>query len=65
MRNLSKFAGSAHLDSICFYNSTKSGVYVRDERCATYNIGRASNCWPLFYAMPNVAGINSLVIYQS
>ncbi|XP_069692711.1 piggyBac transposable element-derived protein 4-like [Periplaneta americana] len=50
-----------------FYNSTKSGVDVVDALCATYNVGRVSNRWPLtiFYALLNVAGINSLVIYQS
>lgn len=50
---------------ITFYNSTKGGVDVVDEMCATYNCARNTRRWPMviFYSMLNVAGINSYVVY--
>lgn len=50
---------------ITFYNDTKSGVDVVDKMCATYNVARNTRRWPMvvFFAMLNVSGINSLVIY--
>ncbi|XP_046688877.1 uncharacterized protein LOC124374768 [Homalodisca vitripennis] len=51
-------------DIITFYNSTKSGVDVVDEKCGTY-----STCqrWPLvlFYHLLDIAGINGQVIFLS
>lgn len=52
---------------ITFYNSTKSGVDVVDELCATYNVSRNSKRWPLtiFFAMLNISGINANIIYRA
>lgn len=52
---------------ITFYNSTKGGVDTVDELCATYNVARNTRRWPMviFYALMNVAGINSQIIYIS
>lgn len=49
---------------ITFYNSTKGGVDVVDELCATYSVARKTRRWPLaaFYHVLNVVGVNSLVI---
>ena len=51
---------------ITFYNSTKAGVDVVDELCATYNVSRNAKRWPMtvFYAVMNVAAINSVIIYR-
>ena len=50
---------------ITFYNATKGGVDTADKMCATYNVARNIKQWPMvvFFAMPNVAGISSQVIY--
>ena len=50
---------------ITFYNATKGGVDTADQMCATYNVARNIKQWPkvVFFAMLNVAGINSQVIY--
>ena len=50
---------------ITFYNATKGGVNTADQMCATYNIARNIKRWPMvvFFAMLNVADINSQVIY--
>lgn len=52
---------------ISFYNSTKGGVDSLDQKCATYNTGRRTRRWPLavFYAVLNIAGVNSYVIHTS
>lgn len=52
---------------ICFYNSTKGGVDSLDQKCACYNVSRRSRRWPLtiFYAMVNIMGVNSHIIYNS
>lgn len=49
------------------YNATKSGVDVVDKLCATYNVARNVRRWPMviFFALLNVAGINSEVIHIS
>ena len=50
---------------ITFYNATKGGVDTADQMCATYNVARNIKRWPIvvFFAMLNVAGINSQIIY--
>lgn len=50
---------------ITFYNSTKGGVDTVDELCATYDVSRNTRRWPmvLFYALMNVAGINSQIVH--
>lgn len=50
---------------ITYYNAHKSGVDTADQMCATYNVQRNSQRWPMiiFYAMLNLGGINSLVIH--
>ena len=50
---------------ITFYNATKGGVDTADKMCATYNVARNIKQWPMvvFFAMLNVAGISSQVIY--
>ena len=52
---------------ITFYNSTKGGVDTVDELCATYNVARNTRRWPMviFYALLNIAGINSQIVYLS
>ncbi|CAH2085721.1 unnamed protein product [Euphydryas editha] len=51
---------------LTFYNSTKIGVDVVDELCAAYDVSRNSKRWPMtvFYAIMNVAAINSVIIYR-
>lgn len=51
---------------ITFYNSTKSGVDIVDQLCATYSVSRNTNRWPMviFYTILNVAAINAHVIYK-
>ena len=51
---------------ITFYNSTKGGVDNADKMCSTYDVSRNNRRWPMviFYAMMNIAGINSLVIHM-
>lgn len=50
---------------ITAYNSTKGGVDVVDQLCANYNCARSTRRWPMviFYALLNVGGINSMVLY--
>ncbi|KAK9736145.1 Transposase IS4 [Popillia japonica] len=54
-------------DIVTFYNSTKSGVDVVDKLGATYNCARNTRRWPMviLYALMNVAGINSQIIYTA
>ena len=48
-----------------FYNATKGGVDTADQMCATYDVARNIMRWlmVIFFAMLNLAGINSQVIY--
>ncbi|KAJ8949699.1 hypothetical protein NQ314_008163 [Rhamnusium bicolor] len=48
------------------YNSTKYGVDVVDQMCASYSIARNSRRWPLtvFFNIMIIGGINAPVIYQ-
>lgn len=50
---------------ITFYNQTKSGVDVVDEKCGTYSTSRRCLRWPLvlFYRLLDIACINAQVIY--
>lgn len=52
---------------VTYYNSTKSGVDVIDEKCATYSTSRRCRRWPLvlFYRLLDIAGINGQVIFTS
>lgn len=60
-----------HLESwkkteiITFYNGTKGGVDTAEQMCGTYSVQRNTQRWPMviFYAMMNIGGINSIVIY--
>jgi hypothetical protein len=51
---------------ITFYNVTKAAVDVVDQLCATYSCQRRTRRWPLavFFALINIAGINSYVLYN-
>ncbi|XP_039298345.1 uncharacterized protein LOC120354770 [Nilaparvata lugens] len=51
---------------VTFYNQTKSGVDTADQMCMTYSVSRNTKRWPMviFFAMLNVGGINSQVIYM-
>ena len=51
---------------ITFYNEAKGGVDTADQMCATYNVALNIKRWPMvvFFAMLNVACINSQAIYQ-
>ncbi|XP_022913435.1 piggyBac transposable element-derived protein 4-like [Onthophagus taurus] len=48
------------------YNNTKGGVDTVDKLCASYNCARITRRWPMvvFYALLNIAGINSIVIHK-
>ncbi|CAJ0957569.1 unnamed protein product [Ranitomeya imitator] len=50
---------------ITFYNATKGGVDTADQMCSTFNVSRNIKRWPMviFFAMLNLGGINSQVIY--
>lgn len=50
---------------ITFYNQTKSGVDVIDEKCGTYSTSRRCLRWPLclFYRILDIACINAQVIH--
>lgn len=49
------------------YNRTKSGVDTMDYMTENYTVARTSARWPLtiFYALMNIGGINSQIIYQA
>ena len=51
--------------AVTFYNATKGGVDMADQMRATYNVARNIKQWTMvvLFAMLNVAGINSQVIY--
>jgi hypothetical protein len=51
---------------ITFYNATKCGVDVFEEKCALYNTAR-SRRWPLTIvcALLNIAGVNGHIIYEA
>lgn len=53
-------------EMIMTYNATKSGVDTVDKLCSDYNCARNTRRWTMviFYAMLNVAGINSFVIHN-
>ncbi|KAB0803065.1 hypothetical protein PPYR_00035 [Photinus pyralis] len=52
---------------ITYYNSTKGGVDNLDKLCATYNVARNTRRWPMvvLYALLNIAGVNSQLIYAA
>ena len=52
---------------ITFYNKTKGGVDKVDELKSTYSVSRKSARWPLtvFFALMNIAGINSQIVFES
>ncbi|KAB0804070.1 hypothetical protein PPYR_01040 [Photinus pyralis] len=54
-------------EMILDYNASKGGVDTVDKLCASYNCARNTRRWPMviFYAILNVAGINSMVLYFS
>lgn len=47
------------------YNETKGAVDTVDKMCAVYSVSRITNRWPLalFFAILNIAGINSQILY--
>lgn len=52
---------------VMFYNMTKSGVDIVDEKCGTYSTSRRCKRWPLalFYRLIDISGINAQVIFLS
>lgn len=52
---------------VSFYESTKLGVEIVDELCATYDVSQTARQWPVvvFYSLMNIAGVNSQIIYVS
>lgn len=54
-------------DIITYYNVTKCGVDLADQKMAAYNVSRSTRRWPMviFYNLLNIAGINAHVICQS
>lgn len=63
--NIDRNSGKPEI--ILDYNNTKGGVDIVDRLCSNYNVARNTKRWPMviFYAILNVAGINSLVVYTS
>ncbi|XP_053964402.1 piggyBac transposable element-derived protein 4-like [Anastrepha ludens] len=59
--------GTQKPEMIIFYNQTKGGVDVVDELCTNYDVSRNTKRWPMviFYAVLNMAGINSIIVYKS
>ena len=54
------------LDSIQYYNSTKYGVDILDQKARLYTTKVASRRWPLqvFYNLLDLAAINAVIVYQ-
>lgn len=52
---------------ITFYNSTKSGVDVLDEKCGTHSTSRRCLRWRLvlFYRLHDISGIYAQVVFLS
>lgn len=52
---------------ILFYNSTKFGVDLLDQRCSNYSTGRRTRRWPLaiFYRLLDISASNSYVVFLS
>lgn len=50
---------------VTFYNNTKSGVDLVDEKRGSYSTSRRCRRWPLtlFYRLLDIAGINSQVVF--
>lgn len=53
-------------EMIMDYNDTKGGVDTLDKMCAAYDCSRNTRRWPMviFYSMLNIAGVNSMVLYN-
>ena len=53
-------------DSIQYYNSTKYGVDILDQKARMYTTKVASRRWPLqvFYNLLDLAAINAAIVYQ-
>jgi hypothetical protein len=49
---------------ILYYNNTKIGVDLRDQRCSNYSTGRRTRKWPLavFYRLLDISASNSYVV---
>ena len=52
---------------VTFYNSTKGGVDVVDQKKEDYSVSRITSRWPmrLFFSILNIAGINAQIIYKA
>lgn len=52
---------------IDFYNTTKVGVDVLDQKCAQFSVGRRTRRWPMaiWFALMDIAGVNARILYQS
>lgn len=52
---------------ILFYNQTKIGVDLLDQRCSNYSTGRRTRRWPLaiFYRLLDISASNCYVVYLS
>nr|CAH7719842.1 unnamed protein product [Callosobruchus chinensis] len=50
-----------------YYNSTKGGVDLLDQKCANYCCGRRTRRWPMavFYRLLDIASSNSFVLYSA
>lgn len=54
-------------DIITFYNKTKIGVDLVDQKIQKYNVARTTYRWPtvVFYNLINLSGINAHVIFNN
>ncbi|KAH9637284.1 hypothetical protein HF086_006928 [Spodoptera exigua] len=52
---------------IIFYNATKGGVDVVDQKKEDYSVARITSRWPmrLFFSILNITGINAQIIYKA
>ncbi|UYV75169.1 hypothetical protein LAZ67_12002726 [Cordylochernes scorpioides] len=53
-------------EMITFYNMTKGGVYLLDQKTSLYSVGRRTKRWPLciFFELLNIAGINCKLLFD-
>ncbi|UYV73125.1 hypothetical protein LAZ67_10001891 [Cordylochernes scorpioides] len=53
-------------EMITFYNMTKGGVDLLDQKTSLYSVGRRTKRWPLsiFFELLNISGVNSKLLFD-
>lgn len=51
-------------EMVMFYNSTKGGVDMLDQKCAIYSTSRRTQRWPMaiFYRMLDISAVNAYIV---